>query len=561
MSKINRIVLLAGLIYANSWGGELATGQKGMVASSQELATQAGLEILQAGGNAVDAAVAVGYALAVVHPAAGNIGGGGFMLILLPDGQKITIDFREKAPLAAHRDMFLDANGEFIMEKSTRGYLASGVPGSVAGLNLALEKYGSLKLAQVLAPAIRLAQEGFALSNSQARDFVRHADDFKQFPPSAKKFLKKDGFYQAGENWRQPELTKTLKLIAKQGTRAFYQGKIAKLIAKDMKKNGGLITLADLAHYQPVERPPVVSNYRDYEVISMGPPSSGGIALIQMLNVLEPFNLAEKGFNSPAYLHVLVEAMRRAYADRAVHLGDRDFYPVPIAGLIAKAYADSLRQSIRMERATPSAEIQAGNPGPVEGNHTTHYCVVDQNHLVVAVTTTINTAYGSFVVVDKAGFLLNNEMDDFSAKPGAANVFGLVGNEANAIAPQKRMLSSMTPTILTRNGRFFLTVGAQGGPRIITTVLQTILNVVEHGMNIQQAVDAPRIHHQWLPDSVFFEADQLAPETVAALQVLGHQLQPVHYKLSEAEAILFEAELKQLTGAADSRYSGVAKGY
>ncbi|MBN1349037.1 gamma-glutamyltransferase [candidate division KSB1 bacterium] len=536
-------------------------GKNGMVVTSHPLASKIGSEILKAGGNAVDAAVAVGYALAVVFPTAGNLGGGGFMVIRFPDGSSTSIDFREKAPMLATRDMYLDSTGEIIPDKSTLGYWACGVPGSVAGLNYALEKYGTMRLKKVIAPAIEIASHGFPVSCTFHKNLVFLAPVFKQFPASAKAFLKQGQPYAEGELFVQKDLARTLKRIAKKGTDAFYRGKIAELIVAEMQKHHGLITVEDLAAYAPKERPTVTGSYRDYEVISMGPPSSGGIAIIQLLNILEAFDLRHSGFNSSRYVHVLAEGLRRVYADRATYLGDPDFWDVPVQGLISKAYAEKLREGIDPLCATPSCDISAGSPQIYESDQTTHYSVIDKNHLAVAVTTTINSGYGSKVVIEGAGFLMNNEMDDFSAKPNTPNLYGLVGGEANAIAPEKRMLSSMSPTIIANDGKPFMVLGAMGGSAIITSVAQCILNVVEHDMNIQEAVDAPRIHEQWLPDEIVYEERGLAFDVLENLRKMGHTLSETHNYRAEVNAILICPRTSTLYGAADSRYDGCAEAF
>ncbi|MBN2088928.1 gamma-glutamyltransferase [candidate division KSB1 bacterium] len=537
-------------------------GTSGMVVSSHVLASEVGISILKQGGNAVDAVVAVGYALAVVFPNAGNLGGGGFMVIRLPDGTATAIDFREMAPQKAFRDMYLDSAGKFLPNLSTVGYLASGVPGSVAGLNYALQKYGSLPLKTILKPAIKLAEKGFPVSYHFHRDLVHLADKIKQLPATAKIFLKKDGLpYQENEKFVQKDLAKTLKTIASKGTAGFYTGKIAKLIAREMEKNRGLITLADLANYRPKERAPVKGEYKGYEIISMPPPSSGGIALIEFLNIIEPFAWDSSGFLSSRSIHLFSEAFRLVFADRAMHLGDPDFWKIPTNGLISKRYADNLRKKINLTIANKSEEIAAGNPLAYESNETTHYSVIDKNKMAVAVTTTLNGGYGSLVVIDGAGFLMNNEMDDFSAQPGTPNLFGLIGNEANAIEPGKRMLSSMTPTIVVKNNQPVLVLGAAGGPTIITAVAQIMLNVIEFGRNIQQAVDQPRIHHQWLPDQIYYENHGLVFDVLENLSSRRHKLVERPGTYSEANAILCSPETGIFWGAPDPRREAAAVGY
>ena len=561
--KISFIFIILTLISGLQAGSRNPVrGKNGMVVTSHELASQVGIEILKKGGNAVDAAVAVGFALAVVHPTAGNIGGGGFMVIRFPDGNSTTIDFREKAPLKAHRYMYLDESGEIIEDLNMKGYLASGVPGSVVGLTTALEKYGTQKLKKVIAPAIKLAKNGFPVSYNFFNDLVRLKDVFLEFPASAEKFLKDNNEpYEEGQIFKQPDLAKTLKLIASKGADAFYKGKIADLIAEDMAKNGGLITKEDLALYQAIERQPVRGSYRGYELISMAPPSSGGIAVIQTLNILEDFDLKQLGFNSSQYIHLLAETFKQVYCDRAKYLGDNDFVDVPIQMLIDKKYADSLRLHISQSTATPADQISPGQPPIYEGNHTTHYSIIDKDKMTVAVTTTINSGYGSKVVIAGAGFLMNNEMDDFAAKPGAPNYYGLVSYDVNAIEPEKRMLSSMSPTIIAKDGKVFMTVGAMGGARIITSVIQAILNVIDFKMTVQEAIDAPRIHHQWLPDKIKAEKFALSIDVIKNLTLLGYELAEGKYYFSEAHAIVVDAEEGVYLGAADSRFEGNAVGY
>lgn len=542
-------------------GHKGATGTHGMVVTSYDLATEVGVKILKSGGNAVDAAVATGFALAVVFPTAGNLGGGGFMVIRLPDGSTGSIDFREKAPFRAHRDMYLDENGHIIEEKSLKGYLASGVPGTVAGLNMALEKYGTMALEEVMAPAIEYAKNGFRVSAEMSRDLKRLREEFAEYPASARSFLKPDGScYEKGEIIRQPDLARTLEMISEEGPDAFYHGEIAEMIAADMARNGGLISKNDLAEYQAVERPCVHGTYRGYDISCMGLPSSGGIALIQMLNVLEGFPLREKGFCTADYVHLLVETMRRVYADRAAYLGDSDYVGVPTAQLLDKRYADHIREGIDPGRATPSSDISPGLDQFNEGDHTTHYSIVDKNRMTVAVTTTLNTGFGSKVVIDGAGFLMNNEMNDFTLKPGYPNTFGLVMYDANAIEPGKRMLSSMSPTIVTKDGEVVLTLGAMGGPLIITSVLQTLLNVIDFDMSAGEAVAAPRIHHQWLPDRIDYEPGALTEETKATLGSMGHRLHK-RGKAAEVHAIRNDIDENVLSGGADPRWEGTAAGY
>lgn len=498
-------------------------GQRGMVVSADLRASEAGVEVMRAGGNAADAAVATGFALAVTFPVAGNIGGGGFMVLRMPDGRSTTIDYREKAPAAATRDMFLDSTGTYMPDVSQRGHLASGVPGSVAGLLYAHETYGRVPLATVLAPAIRLARDGFALTLPEADLLNAYKRSFQSFEATARYFtLGPERRYAEGERFRQTDLADVLTRIRDRGHAGFYEGRTADLLVAEMQRGGGLITHADLKAYQPVERAPVVGSYRGHRIISMAPPSSGGIALMQLLRAVEPFDLDSLGFNSSATVHLMGEAMRRTYADRSEWLGDPDFVNVPITGLVDSTYVSSRMRSFDPAAVTPSSTISFGRPAAYESDETTHYSVVDDDGMAASVTTTLNGGYGSMVVVDGAGFFLNNEMDDFSAKPGTPNMFGLVGNEANAIQPGKRMLSSMTPTIVEdAQGRLLMVIGSPGGGRIITAVFQVIVNTIDHGMDIQEAVAAPRIHHQWLPDVMYAERQSLSTDVIAALQARG----------------------------------------
>lgn len=535
--------------------------RNGMVVSADPLATQAGLEVLKKGGNAVDAAVAVGFALAVTYPAAGNIGGGGFMNIRMADGKCYAIDYREKGPGAATRDMFLDSSGNFLSDKSTFGYLASGVPGAVAGMLTGLEKFGTKDRKTVLGPAYRLAHDGFPLLPELASDLNSDRKDFLKFPGSAKYFVSKDSAYRDGEIWKQTDLAKTIQRIIDKGRDGFYKGTTADLIVAEMKRGGGLISHADLENYQAIVREPLKGTYRGYEIISQPPVSSGGTALLQLLNILEGYNLRSYGHNSAATVHRYIEAMRRVYADRAEHLGDPEFYHVPVPWLISKQYANERRATIDTLHASKSTDVSHGTAPKHESEQTTHYSVVDKWGNCVSVTTTINGGFGSYVAVDGAGFLLNNEMDDFSAKPGAPNMFGALGNVANEIQPGKRMLSSMTPTIVTKNGKPFMVIGTPGGTTIITTVMQVICNVIDFDMNIQQAIDAPRIHHQWSPDLTYYERRGLSPDTIEKLQAMGHILSERRGTSGLAEGIIIDTERGLLYGATDPRGYGLAAGY
>ena len=500
--------------------------ENGMVSSQEELATQAGLQVLKEGGNAIDAAVTVGFTLAVTLPRAGNLGGGGFMLIHLADSnQNIALDYREKAPLGATADMFLDETGQVDKNKSRFSHLAVGVPGTVAGFTMALAKYGTIPLQRALQPAIELARNGFPVTQDFYDSLVFAQRSLQKHPSSQEIFLPNDGNPPTvGTIFRQPDLADSLQLIAEQGKEAFYQGKIAQQIVQEMEAHQGLISLADLANYQPVVRKPVQGNYQGYQIYSMPPPSSGGVHLIQMLNILATFDLKRWGENTAKTIHLMTESMKLAYADRSKYLGDPDFVSVPTNSLISKSYAEQLRTKIELNRATPSQEISPGNPLKIsESNDTTHFSVVDQDGNAVANTYTLNFSYGSGITANHTGILLNNEMDDFVAKPGVANAYGLTGGEFNAIAPEKRMLSSMTPTIILKNDQIFLVTGSPGGSRIITTVLQMVINVIDFGMNIAEATTAPRFHHQWLPDQLYLEAG-INQDTRQLLSQKGHQL-------------------------------------
>jgi gamma-glutamyltranspeptidase/glutathione hydrolase len=496
----------------------------GMVATEQRLATQIGIDILKRGGNAVDAAVAVGFALAVVLPNAGNIGGGGFMMIHdAKTGKNIALDFREVAPAAATRDMFLDAQGNPVPGRSTYSHLATGVPGTVAGLAHALKKYGTMRLADVIAPAAKLARDGFIISETLGATLAEERNHLGQWPTSRAIFFKDGRPLQAGERLVQKDLANSLDLIARNGPAAFYEGPIAQKIVAEMARHGGAISAQDLKNYRVIERQPVVGNYRGYQVMSMPPPSSGGIHIIEMLNILEHYPLRDYGAESAQTIHVMAEAMKLAYADRAEYLGDPDFVKVPEKGLISQAYADKLAARIDPDHATPSSEIKPGQPQAYESDQTTHFSIADKAGNLTAVTYTLNLNFGNGVVAGGTGITLNDEMDDFSVKPGVANAFGLTGGEANAVQPGKRPLSSMSPTIVLKDGKPFLVTGSPGGSRIITTVLQIILNVIDHQMNVAEATVAPRIHHQWMPDTLRIEKG-LSPDTLRLLKQQGYAL-------------------------------------
>ncbi|MGO8778073.1 MAG: gamma-glutamyltransferase [Rhodomicrobium sp.] len=542
-------------------------GEHGMVAAQEKIAAQAGVDILKAGGNAVDAAVATGFALAVTHPQAGNIGGGGFMLISLAAAKKLTaIDYRETAPAAASKDMFLDEAGNVDRNRARYSRASAGVPGTVAGLLYALEHYGSMPRERVMAPAIKLAEEGFPVPFGLAFALEKSQEHLARDPSSRAYFEHPGGKpYKAGEIFRQPDLAKTLRAVAAEGTRGFYEGPAAREIEEEMKQGGGLITAEDLKNYRPIEREPVRGTYRGYDIVSMPPPSSGGVHVIEMLNILEGYDLAKLGHDTADSIHRLVEAMRRAYADRAKYLGDPGFVKVPVAGLVSKEYAATLRAGIDLSHASKSEDISAGKPPGAEGTQTTHFSIIDKDGNAVSNTYTLNLAFGSGYSVDGAGFLLNNEMDDFSAKAGAPNAFGLVGGEANAIAPGKRPLSSMAPTIVLKDGAPYLVTGSPGGSTIITVVLQEILNVLAYDMNVAEATAVPRIHHQWQPDVVITERG-VSDDTLRILESRGFVIPRnadgsfQHRVLGRANSIM--KSNGYFLGAADTREEdGAAIGY
>ena len=499
-------------------------GKNGMVASEQGLATQVGLDILKQGGNAIDAAVAVGFALAVVLPNAGNIGGGGFM-VLHDDktGKDVAIDFREIAPAKASRDMYLDNQGNVIDGKSLFTHDASGVPGTVAGMEYALKKWGTMPLSKVLEPAIKLADKGFIVSDVLAQTLKEEKSTLGKWSASKAIFFKNGEPLKSGDLLVQKDLAKSLRLIAKQGAKAFYQGEIATKIAKEMQSHGGTMTLEDLKAYKVVERQPIIGDYRGYKVVTMPPPSSGGVHLIEILNMLEHYPIKEDGVNSAKNIHHMAESMKLAYADRSEYLGDPDFIKIPVTGLTSKAYANERVKTIDDNKARLSSNIKPGKPQPYESDQTTHFSVMDKAGNAVAVTYTLNLNFGSGIVVEGTGILLNNEMDDFSVKPGVPNAFGLVGGTANAIEAKKRPLSSMTPTIVMKNNKPWLVTGSPGGARIITTVLQSVVNMIDHEMNPAEAIITPRVHHQWLPDELRVE-EGISPDTIKLLQDKGHKV-------------------------------------
>ena len=530
--------------------------RKAMVVTQEAHAADVGRDVLKAGGNAVDAAVAVGFALAVTYPTAGNLGGGGFLLLRMADGRTSFIDFRERAPLSSTRNMYLDAAGNPTKD-SVLGWRAAGVPGTVRGLELAHKKYGSKPWARLVEPSVRLARKGFEVSDYAARSF-HEAKNLPQFPESKRIFLKNGAHCEAGHRLVQPELASVLTRIAKTGARDFYEGETARILAEQCQLNGGLITLEDLKRYQAIERPVLKGSYKGHEVITAPPPSSGGLGILQMMAILEGSGYEKTGAGSARAIHFVAETMRRYYADRSEHLGDPDFHRIPLRGLLDRSYIDKLRASIDWDRATPSASVKPGVPTAPEPTETTNFSIVDPMGNAVALTYTINGNYGSGVTVPKLGFLLNNEMDDFSVKPGTPNMFQLIQGEANAIQPKKTPLSSMTPTILLKDGKLRMVVGAPGGSRIITGVLQVILNVVNHGMNIQEAIDEPRFHHQWLPDKLYLEKG-FSPDTIELLKRRGHETEPID-GVASVNGILIGGD-GWLHGAWDGRRDGKVSGY
>ncbi|HYI07696.1 MAG TPA: gamma-glutamyltransferase [Thermoanaerobaculia bacterium] len=543
--------------------------RQAMVASTSEIASRVGAEVMRKGGNAIDAGVAVGFALAVTWPSAGNLGGGGFMLIRKADGSTEALDYRERAPLAATRDMYLDASGKVVPGLSTVGYKAVGVPGTVAGLALAHRRHGKLPWADLVEPARKLAAEGFEVNYHLAKSLRANStvERMKNFPDSRRIFQRDGRFYEMGETFVQPELAAVLARI-KASPRDFYEGETAKLLAADMKASGGIITLEDLRTYEPSIRQPLRGTYRGHEILTMPPPSSGGIALVEMLNMLEAYDLKALGWHSTQYMHTLVEVMRRAFADRAQFLGDTDFVKVPVAGLVNPKYAATRRSTIDASRASKSLESRAGDPVPYESPETTHYSIVDPEGNVVSSTYTLNDSYGAGATAKGLGFLLNDEMDDFTSKVGVPNDYGLIQGEANAIAPKKRPLSSMTPTIVLKDGKPLMAIGSPGGPTIINTVLHVILNVLDFGMNIQQAIDAPRFHHQWLPDFIFWEAFGVNPDTRMILEARGHKFRELPGMdrtepgdIGDAQGIVIDPKTGMRMGASDPRRGGGPAGW
>jgi gamma-glutamyltranspeptidase/glutathione hydrolase len=577
--KIRPQILSASVVFIfllRAFAGDMVSpshGSHGMVASVRPEASRVGVAIMQQGGNAVDAAVAVGFALAVVYPQAGNIGGGGFLLFRQPDGEVHFLDYREKAPAKATANMYLDSKGNVLPGLSTVGYKAIGVPGSVAGMVYAEQHWGKLGLKQVMEPAIRLARNGFVLDYDEAPSF--RDPQLAQFPESRRIFQRDGNYCRAGDTFKQPELAKTLQRIAANPD-DFYHGALARELATAVQKGGGLITVDDLGHYEVKERTPVRGTYRGYQIISAPPPSSGGVALVEILNILEGFDLAKEGDRSAQSIHLTAEAFQRAFFDRAEFLGDPDFSKVPVAQLIDKRYGNAWRETIPLRRATPSATLRRpavfsqldsyarAHPQPKsvsESEHTTHYSVVDSEGNAVSVTTTLNAMFGSRVTAEGLGFLLNDEMDDFSSKPGVPNMYGLIQGPANAIGPGKRPLSAMTPTIVLKSGKLFLVLGSPGGPTIITTVANILMGVVDYGLNIQQAVNAPRFHHQWMPDQIRIEATGFSPDTIGILEHMGHKIQMTQGYWGDAECIAVDDKTGELLGASDGRDGGKAVGF
>lgn len=538
-------------------------GKNGMVASAHPEASKVGVEIMKKGGNAVDAAIATHFALVVVHPFAGNLGGGGFAVIRTKDGKAYALDFREKAPLAADRDMYLDENGDVIQGLSTLGHLASGVPGSVDGMVELHKKFGSLLWQTLLQPAIDLAEKGVILTEREALGLKNYKKTFQEVNgENTPYFMKPDGTdWQTGDNFIQADLGKTLRIIQKEGREGFYAGKVADQLVAEMKKGGGIITHDDLKKYQSAWRTPLVASYKkNYTIISMPPSSSGGVALMQLMRFIEPYPIGEWGWHSDSTSQVMIEAERRVYADRAKWLGDEDFVKVPVQELINRSYLQKRWEDFSFAKATDSKDIDGGNLPGYESDETTHYSVVDKEGNAVSITTTLNGAFGSKVVVDGAGFLMNNEMDDFSVKAGVPNMFGLIGNKANEIQPEKRMLSSMTPTIVEKDGKFLMTVGTPGGSTIITSVFQTIVNVVEHKMNMQQAVNALKFHHQWLPDRIIYERGAFTEKNLQTLLNKGYKMETMNGTLGRMDCIMLLPDGK-LMGASDPRSDNTSVGY
>lgn len=562
LTRLVILCLVSGFLCACA-GGQLGKNnsseyRNGMVVSASAEASEVGLNILKKGGNAVDAAVAVQFALAVVYPNAGNLGGGGFMVYRSAAGEINALDFREKAAALASRDMYLDSVGNPVADRSLYGHLAAGVPGSVAGMAEAHQKYGKLKWEELVAPAVKLARDGFKISARTARELNRLRESFVKYNPAGTALIK-DGDWGEGDLLVQPELANTLGQIRDKGAAGFYKGSVADSIVAEMRRGGGIISLEDLKNYKAVWRKPVTGNYKAYKIITMPPPSSGGIALLQLLKAVEPFPLKRWGLNADSTVQIMVEAERRVYADRAEYLGDPDFYKVPQTALLSDTYIKQRMADFKWDKAGLSSEIKAGVLNGQEHEETTHFSIVDRDGNAVSLTTTLNGSYGSAVMVKGAGFLLNNEMDDFSVKPGSPNMYGLVGGEANAIAPGKRMLSSMTPTIIEKGGQLFMVIGTPGGSTIITSVFQTILNVIEFDQKMQPAVAARKFHHQWLPDTVFVEKGALDSLTRLKLSGKGYQIVE-RGDIGRVDAIL-KTKWGYYLGGADPRGDDTALGW
>ncbi|MBC7653320.1 MAG: gamma-glutamyltransferase [Oligoflexus sp.] len=555
--KTNLILLLAILLFGVKAFSQTQYYKNGAVVSGHPEASKIGVDILKQGGNAIDAAVAVQFALAVVYPNAGNIGGGGFMVYRSSKGKKLTLDFREKAPKLAARDMYLDSLGSVVKEKSLYGHLAAGIPGSVDGMAMAHKRLGKLNWKLLLQPAINLANNGFKITAKQAEELNYYAPFFKKYTQGPSAFTSKS-FWKTGDTLVQKDLANTLMEIQKYGRKGFYKGWVAKCLVAEMNRGKGIITLNDLRDYHSVWRKPLTNSYKDYQITSMPPPSSGGIALLQLLQSVAPYPISHWGARRDSTIQLMVEAERRVYADRATHLGDPDFVAVPQKALLDTSYQKSRMANMSWTKASPSTQIMAGEIVAKESEETTHFSIVDKDKNAVSITTTLNGSYGSFVAVENAGFLLNNEMDDFSVKPGSPNLYGLIGGEANAIAPNKRMLSSMTPTIVEKNGKLFMVLGTPGGSTIITSVFQVFLNVVEFNMNMQEAVNATRFHHQWLPDIIYSEKGAFDEATTNSLLKKGYKIE-LRGTMGRVDAIL---QLKEgLETGADKRGDDKAEGY
>jgi gamma-glutamyltranspeptidase / glutathione hydrolase len=553
-------LLLPGILFAPNYFVEPVGAKHAIVTSTSQIASQVGIEIINKGGNAVDAAVAVGLALAVTWPRAGNLGGGGFMLIRPVNGEAEMIDYRERAPLAATPDMYIDRNGKVIPDASVIGYRAVAVPGTIAGLALAHSRHGKLKWRDVVEPARKLAADGFIINSRLANGLKEKAQSQSKFPESNRIFLRNGRYFELGERFIQSDLAETLKRIQEKGPREFYEGATAKQILQDMNEHGGLITAEDFKQYVAVWRKPLHGTYRGYEIITIPPPSSGGTLLLEMLNILELYNIRDLGYNSAAQIHLLAETMKRAYADRSQLLGDPDFVNVPVAALISKEYAKRLAQTIDDKRATPAETIRPGILLQHESSETTHFTVVDKEGNIVTNTYTLNNPFGSFVTVPKTGILLNDEMDDFISAVGTPHAHGLIESESNAIAPKKRPLSSMTPTIVLKDGKPYFAFGSPGGATIPNTVLQVIMNIVDFGMNLQQAVNAPRFHHHWLPDEIWYEPFGLNPDTRKILESMGHKFAKEPHYLGDVEGIMIDSQNGMRLGASDPRLSGAPAG-